>query len=52
MTTLMHLSLGKDLHLVGDLGENAIIISIEIQFKSGPTAWNRGSSENLGNLVW
>lgn len=33
MTTLMYLSLGKDLHLVGDLGDfgdSVIIISIEV----------------------
>lgn len=40
MTTLIYLSLGKDLHLVGDLGDSVIIVRIEVKFGIGPAAWN------------
>lgn len=38
MTTLIQLSLGKDLHLFGEFGDSVIVISIEVQFESGPAA--------------
>lgn len=52
MSTLIYLSLGKDLHLVGDLGDSVIIVRIEVKFGIGPAAWNGWGSKNLGNLVW
>lgn len=30
MTMLMYLSLGKDLHLVGNLGDSVIIVRLEV----------------------
>lgn len=51
MIALMHVILGKDLQLVGNLGD-CYYLSMESRVEPGSAFWSRGSSESQGNLAW